>query len=704
MPKIKPIKDLRNTIDISKECHESNEPIFITKNGYQDMVIMSDEYYESIINKHDNNINKEYISAPKRYNPKEMSDCFGYVKCASTTINTKVGDVEHNLNEIIKNLELAYKENVKILVFPELTLTGYSCRDLFYSNSLQEQTLKAIKKLKTISKKYPLLFFVGAPIFKNNGIYNCALAFYNGEILGVSAKTHLPTYNEFYESRQFIPSPKYYDTITINGEELPFGNKLLYKDERYPSLIIGCEICEDVWVPNNPSLDMSLTGATLIVNLSASNEIVGKSNYRESLISSTSAREICGYVYCSAGEGESTTDVVYSGHNIIAENGRIIAQSELFKNSMTIGVIDINKLCNDRRRMSTFKERQDDRFALIGFDMPLDNNVNLDISPNPFLVSDEVKAKKRYRNIIKMQASGLKSRFIAAHSKTLVLGLSGGLDSTLALLVAKECMSQLNMDPKNVIAITLPAFGTSSRTHDNALKLADALGVTFKEINVKESVLLHLKDIQHDVDNHNTTYENAQARERTQVLMDYANDVNGLMVGTGDLSELCLGWTTYNGDHMSMYGVNASIPKTLVQALVRTYADDHIEAKEVLYDILDTPISPELLPLKNGEIEQKTEDKVGPYELVDFFIYYYLRRNFSLKKIVFLAKQAYKDKYDEEAIKKWLRVFIKRFYASQFKRSCLPDGVKIGSVSISPRGDLRMPSDASCESLLKELD
>ena len=463
-------------------------------------------------------------------------------------------------------------------------------------------------------------------------------------------------------------------------------------------------MCEDLWVPNPPSTLAALNGASVIVNLSASNELVSKDEYRRNLVNMTSARLCCGYVYCSAGNGESTTDVVFSAHNIISRNGRILKESELFENQFIYTELDIPRVVNDRKRMSTF-ENHHSNYRRIGFELDLTlDKLTVRVSPNPFLISNKTLALSRYRKILKMQAMSLVKRVQASYADSLVIGLSGGLDSTLALLIAKEAFEYLHKDLKNVYAITLPCFGTSKRTHDNALLLANALGVTFKEINIKAATMLHLKDIGHDINNKNATYENAQARERTQVLMDFANDVNGIMVGTGDLSELCLGWTTYCGDQMSMYGVNASIPKTLVIELVKTYGLDHPEVNDVLEDIINTPISPELLPSDGNNIEQKTEEKVGPYELVDFFIYYFLRCNFEPKKIVYLANYAFKGKYDKETITKWLKVFIKRFYANQFKRSCLPDGVKVGSVSISPRGDLRMPSDASVDTLLSSLD
>lgn len=701
---IKPIKDLRNTNLISEECHKNKEPIYITKNGYSDLVIMSDEYFNSISRKTNSLSISNVCKHDNEFNLKPQKHTFGFVRFGCATIDIRISDVNHNLVEIKKCIDKAIENKVHVLVFSELCVTGYTCRDLFFQNAILKKSMDALDQLKEYSKDRNLLFFVGAPLVRNNCIYNCAVAICNGKILGVVPKSYIPSYNEFYESRQFVSGINEEGEIAINNNLYPFGTKILFQCENFVELVIGVELCEDLWVPNPPSTLAALNGASVIVNLSASNELVAKDEYRRNLVNMTSARLCCGYVYCSAGNGESTTDVVFSAHNIISRNGRILKESELFENQFIYTELDIPRVVNDRKRMSTF-ENHHDNFKRIGFELDLSlDKLTVRISPNPFLISNKALALQRYRKILKMQAMSLIKRIQASHADSLVIGLSGGLDSTLALLIAKEAFKYLNLDLKKVYAITLPCFGTSKRTHDNALLLANNLGVTFKEINIKESTIIHLKDIAHDINDKNATYENAQARERTQVLMDFANDVNGIMVGTGDLSELCLGWTTYCGDHMSMYGVNASIPKTLVIELVKTYGLDHPEVNDVLEDIINTPISPELLPSDSNEIEQKTEDKVGPYELVDFFIYYFLRCNFEPNKIIYLAQYAFKEKYDKQTITKWLKVFIKRFYANQFKRSCLPDGVKVGSVSISPRGDLRMPSDATVDTLISSID
>ncbi len=702
MSKIIPIKDLRDTNAISKWCTENNEPLFVSKNGYSHLVVMSNDYYEKIINKED--YNHTYVPRIKNIDNiefKELNDDFyGFVKVASINFKVKIGEVFYNLKQIEKHLEEIDKLGVNIAVFSELCLTSYSCRDIFYQNQLLNDVTKALIKLKDISSKYNILFAVGAPIALNNCIYNCAVIYCNGDIKCVYAKEYLPNSNEFYEKRQFSECPNINTNITIGDKSYPFGNKFILVDKDYYPLKVGVEICEDLWAPLSPSTHLALNGANVILNLSASNEVIGKEEYRRQLISSTSSRLICAYIYSSSGGGESSTDVIYSSYKSICENGRILKESELFDDGIIVSEIDIEKLNNERRRMTSFMN-SDDNYEKIYFSLPLKNpSLSIKIKQNPFVKDENENDIYRYRKIIKMQALGLTQRLVATNTQKVVVGLSGGLDSTLALLVAKVAFDTLHYDLKNITAVTLPCFGTSNRTHDNALKLATLLGVSFKEININKSIIQHFIDIDHDINNTNAAFENAQARERTQVLLDYSNDIGALMVGTGDLSELCLGWTTYSGDHMSSYGVNASIPKTLVQDLVKTYAYDHEAVKDVLLDVLATPISPELLPEKEGEIAQKTEEVVGPYELHDFFIYYFLRFNFSPKKILYLAKYAYKDKYSEEEIKKWLILFLKRFYANQFKRSCLPDGVKVGTVSISPRGDLRMPSDASSKEII----
>lgn len=707
MAKIIPIKELRNTNKISEMCNKINEPIFISKNGYEDLVICSNRYFENqLTNIKNYNLNIKKDCKNPLYLPKidlKYKDYkgFGFIKVGCANFKVEISNVIGNLKKIKELIKESAYKNIKILVFPELCLSGYSCGDLFYQNSLQVQIEKCLIELKNYSKDFELLFTVGAPIRKDNSIYNCAVTICKGKILGIVPKSFLPNYNEFYEARQFTSAPSYFSYYNLDGENIPFYNKLIFTCLDYKDLNIGIELCEDLWVPNSPNLNLALNGATIILNLSASNEIVGKKEYRESLVSVTSSKLICGYLYCSCGEGESTTDVIYSGAKLIYENGACLKRGELFESGVIYSDLDIEKIMNQRRKMGTYFSKKDNEYLFVPFSLNLSNeHLSRSFKQNPFIASDLNKGLERYRFIMRLQSEGLKKRIEVTNSQTLLVGLSGGLDSTLALLVAVETFKLLKRDLKNIYAITLPCFGTSKRTHDNALKLANELGVTFKEVNINNSVLSHFKDINHDLNNKNACYENAQARERTQVLLDIANDLNGLMVGTGDLSELCLGWTTYNGDHMSSYGVNASIPKTLVKEIVRTYALDHKETQDTLLDIINTPISPELLPTIQGEIAQKTEDKIGPYEVHDFIIYYYLRHNFSFEKIYYLLKESYKDKYSDDDLKKWLTLFIKRFFTSQFKRSCLPDGVKVGTVSISPRGDFRMPSDASFSSYL----
>lgn len=709
MSKIIPIKDLRDTNYISEWCQNHDAPLFISKNGYSHLVIMSNQYYEKLLSSPSNEFiplnlsSHQYASLSEDAFAPIDQTFFGFVKVGSANFIGKIGCVSYNVAQIEQMIGQADKQGVKVLVFPELCLTSYSCRDLFYQNQLLADVILGLERLKEVSRRYEMLFVVGAPLAHKNGIFNCAVVYCGGDILAVYAKQYLPTSNEFYEGRQFTPCPANNDKIVIGEKAYPFGNKFILVNKEYYPLKIGVEICEDLWAPLTPSTKLATQGANLILNLSASNEVIGKEEYRRSLISSTSARLMCGYVYSSSGEGESTTDVVYSGYRSICENGNLLVEGELFDSGLIISEIDIEKLNNERRRTTSFiKEKQE--YDEICFSLPLKNpTLTRKIKQNPFVINENSSNKQRYQKIIKMQALGLKQRLTAISCKKVVVGLSGGLDSTLALLVAKEAFVLLKYDLKDVYAITLPCFGTSKRTHDNAVVLAEKLGVSFKEININKSVVTHFEDIGHDINIQNATYENAQARERTQVLLDYSNDINALMVGTGDLSELCLGWTTYNGDHMSSYSVNSSIPKTLVQDLVKTYALEHEEVKDVLLDILHTPISPELLPQKEGEIAQKTEESIGPYELHDFFIYYFLRFNFSPLKILHLAIYAYRGKYSDEEIRKWLILFLKRFYANQFKRSCLPDGVKVGTVSISPRGDWRMPSDASSEAMISSL-
>lgn len=709
MSKIIPIKDLRDTNKISDLAHKEKGPIFISKNGYDDLVLLSNESYEALLNKCNNHIYTSSFSKTNKFVQKEIKykeyDGYGFIKVGCANFEIEISNVSANVDKIIDIITDSAKKGIKVLTFTELCLTGYTCSDLFFQNSLQNDVYVALKKLKEISKSVDMFFVIGAPIYFSNSIFNCAISFSHGHILGITPKTFLPNYNEFYEARQFEKAPQEYGELYFDGEYIPFYNKLIFSCLDYKDLKIGIEICEDLWVNDSPNLGLCKNGVTLMLNLSASNEIVGKKEYREKLISITSAKLICGYAYSSSGLGESTTDVVYSGAKYIYECGNQLVNCSLFGNGLIYTDIDIQKITNQRRKMTTYLSSFDSSYLYIPFSIDISNfSLTRAFKQNPFLVDDKTKAKQRYEFILRLQCEGLKKRINAAKADTLLVGLSGGLDSTLALLVAFETFKLMDRDLKKIYAITLPCFGTSQRTHDNALKLANELHVSFKEININKTVLSHFKDIGHDINNKNACYENAQARERTQVLLDYANDINGLMVGTGDLSELCLGWTTYNGDHMSNYSVNASISKTLVKEIVKMYADEHSDVRKTLYDIINTPISPELLPAKDGEIAQKTEDNIGPYEIHDFIIYYYLRHNFSFKKIFYLLQETYKNKYSKEQLRTWLKLFIKRFYNSQFKRSCLPDGVKVGTVCISPRGDLRMPSDADCSSFLIDID
>lgn len=696
--KAKPITILRDPKALIEEIVD-DEPILITKNGEESLVVLSPDKYESLLG---NNTQARVYGNPDA----EPSDPLGFLRVRSAPVEVRVANIKHNVGEIKKKMEEAHRDGVKVLVLPELCLSSYTCGDLFGDKSLLDRCLEGLKDLKEYSKELKgLLTFVGLPYMQGNCLYNVAAPIYEGHVLALVPKKHIPNYKEFYEARYFSRGPEENIPIILFKEKIPFGNKTVLVNASYPDLKIGVEICEDLWVSNPPSNDLSMNGATLICNLSASNETVGKRQYRESLVSMTSARQISAYAYSSAGRGESSTDLIFGGQCLIYENGNCLSNSGLFDMKEATADIDIEKLLAERRKMTTYNE-QVEPFDQVYFSMPLEKPAKImrNYEKNPFIPKGDIDLG-RVSLIIRMQAEGLAKRLKATYSKKAVVGLSGGLDSTLALLVGVEAFTLLGLSKENLIAITLPAFGTSTRTRTNAEKLAQDLGVTFKEINIKASVLSHLRDIGHDPNDLNVTYENAQARERTQVLLDYSNDIGGLMIGTGDLSELCLGWTTYNGDHMSSYGVNASIPKTLVRYLVVGYSRLHPECAEALLDIVDTPISPELLPTdEKGNIAQKTEDKIGPYELHDFFIYHYLRFLYRPRKLYEIAKVAYEGSLGDDEIKKWLREFFRRFFSNQFKRSCLPDGAKVGSVAISPRGDWRMPSDADSEEYLREID
>ena len=631
----------------------------------------------------------------------------GYLKVAAITPNVRVADVEFNCNEICKCIEEAAGKKVKLMVFPELCITGYTCQDLFFQDRLLEATKEALLKIAKHSQGVDALIFVGLPLSVDAKLYNVAAALCNGEILGIVPKTFLPNYNEFYEARHFYSGRELDTVINIGGRAVQISRNILFECNEMPSFRVASELCEDLWVPDPPSTAHCLAGATVIANLSASNEIIGKSRYRRNLVSSQSARLVCAYLYASAGPGESTQDVVYSGHNIIAENGNVLCESGRFSENMIVSEIDLEYLESERRHMTTYEADSSVKYNHVGFSLNKEHaELTRHIDPNPFVPALGQERDMRCNEILTIQAMGLRKRLDHIGCKTAVIGISGGLDSTLAFLVIAKAFDYLNLDRNGIIAVTMPGFGTTDRTYENAVGLIKEIGASFREVNISKAVKQHFADICHDENAHDVTYENSQARERTQILMDIANKENGIVIGTGDLSELALGWATYNGDHMSMYAVNSSVPKTLVRYLVQYYADttDDRKLRETLYDILDTPVSPELLPPDGGEITQKTEDLVGPYELHDFFLYHMLRLSQSPGKIYRLAKIAFTGEYSDDVILKWEKTFYRRFFAQQFKRSCLPDGPKVGSVAVSPRGDLRMPSDACVNTWLEELD
>ena len=643
---------------------------------------------------------------------------YGFATVAAAVPRVKVADTHYNILAIEEQIAIANSRGVELIVFPELSITGYSCQDLFHSQLLLEKAEEALMHLLDFTRKLDIISVVGMPVAVGDILLNCAVVVQQGVIIGIVPKTFLPNYGEFYEKRWFcsaldIHSQTIYiagSPITITPEPKVFTT--------YDGLKFGIEICEDLWSPLPPSNNLTLSGADIIVNLSASDELIGKHQYLRQLISQQSARTLSAYVYSSCGFGESTQDVVYGGNAIIAENGRMLFESERFCKEPQLGIaqIDIDRLRSERRSNTTFTLAQRTASAVdIKTRQPeemTEFRLVRDIDPTPFIPkSDDMKHS--CEEILNIQTSGLAKRLDHTGCKHVVLGISGGLDSTLALLVCVRTFDYLSLDRKGIHGITMPGFGTTDRTHLNAVNLMESLGVTVHEISIAKSVTQHFEDIGHDSTKHDVTYENSQARERTQILMDMANRVGGLVVGTGDLSELALGWATYNGDHMSMYGVNASIPKTLIRHLVRYVADNDVDAQSrlTLLDIIDTPISPELIPAdENGNISQKTEDLVGPYELHDFFLYHYLRFGYRPAKLFLMATVAFDghdpsvSAYDHDTIKHWLKTFFRRFFAQQFKRSCLPDGPKVGSVSLSPRGDWRMPSDASCSLWLEEID
>lgn len=624
----------------------------------------------------------------------------GFIKVAAATPKIKVADPAYNTEEILKIIDETEKNGASILVFSELTISGYTCGDLFLQQPLLTECKNQLLRIVKATENKSMLVVVGCPIVIKQKLYNCAVVISDGSILGIVPKTHLPNYSEFYELRHFTSGEGLEEDLWF-GEEFGYVNvavNQLFKCKEIPELVVACEICEDLWVPLPPSTYHAMAGATVICNPSASVETTTKESYRRSLVSNQSARLLAAYIYADAGEGESTQDVVYSGHHLICENGSVLAEAKRFTNEIIYADIDVQKLAAERRKMTSFPGGQTDDYFEQEFSLEVkENKITRTFPKAPFVPDNQDERDKRCDEILSLQSMGLKKRLEHTNCKHAVVGISGGLDSTLAVLVTARAFDLLDIPRENLICVTMPCFGTTDRTYQNAVSLIKELGATLKEVRIEKAVRQHFADIGHDENNHDVTYENSQARERTQILMDMANQYNGMVIGTGDMSELALGWATYNGDHMSMYAVNCSVPKTLVRYLVLYYAEttDNKKLSEVLMDVLDTPVSPELLPPVDGVISQKTEDLVGPYELHDFFLYYMLRFGFPKSKLYRMAKLTFDGVYDDKTIKKWLDKFYWRFFSQQFKRSCLPDGPKVGSVAVSPRGDLRMPSDAS---------
>lgn len=633
-----------------------------------------------------------------------------FIKVAAVTPDIRVGDTEFNTQSIICNIKEAAKKGVKLAVFPELCITGYTCGDLFLQDTLLKGALDGLEEICKASKDFDMVVIVGLPFMYKCRLYNTAAVMHKGRLLGIVPKQNIPNYSEFYEARHFSPALSENEFVDISGVSVTFGAKVLFEALNLPGFVLGIDICEDLWMPVPPSCCHAMASATVIANLSASDETTGKDIYRRELVKNQSARLVCGYIYADAGEGESSTDLVFSGHNIIAENGNILVESERFSNQMVVSEIDLGRIASERRRMTTFNITSPSEAGYeAGYFEFTDINETLltrKYPRTPFVPGNKSDMEQRCSEILNIQAIGLKKRLAHTNCSSAVVGISGGLDSTLALIVTVKAFDLLKLPRRGIQAVTMPCFGTTGRTYNNSCSLAKKLGVTLKEVPIHEAVNLHFKDIGHDLDVHDVTYENAQARQRTFILMDIANQSGGMVIGTGDMSELALGWATYNGDHMSMYGVNASVPKTLVRYLVLYYAKtcNDKELESILMDVLDTPVSPELLPPENGEISQKTEDLVGPYELHDFFLYYMMRFGYTPSKIYRLAKYTFDGVYSGDTIYKWLDTFYRRFFSQQFKRSCLPDGPKVGSVALSPRGDWRMPSDASVKMWIKDLE
>ena len=632
----------------------------------------------------------------------------GFLKAAALSPALRVADCAYNAGQIAEAMQACAGRGIKLAVFPELALTGYTCGDLFFQQALQQAALQGLAQILQASEGLDLIALVGLPVAVNGKLYNCAAVVCGGRLLGLVPKTCLPNYGEFYEKRHFAPGDKKVRTVTVCGQQVPFGTQLLFQCRQMPAFVLGVELCEDLWSALPPSTFHALAGATVIANLSASDETVGKAEYRRALVANQSARLLCCYLYASAGHGESTQDMVFAGHDLVAENGVLLAETEPFKGGDAVSELDCARMLAERARNTSFVPN-DEGYQVIGFDLAVtETALTRWVDPAPFVPGDARRRAERCELILRMQADGLAKRIEHTHAQTAVIGISGGLDSCLALLVSARAMRQLGRPASDVLAVTMPCFGTTRRTRSNAEILCQELGVSFREVNITATVRSHFADIGHDGQTPDVTFENSQARVRTLELMDIANLNGGFVVGTGDLSELALGWATYNGDHMSMYGVNAGVPKTLVRHLVRYEADTAPTdaLRRVLLDILDTPVSPELLPAKDGEIAQRTEELVGPYELHDFYLYYVLRFGFGPRKIFRLAKAAFagRPEYTDQVLYKWLRSFYWRFFAQQFKRSCLPDGPKVGSVTLSPRGDWRMPSDASAAAWLAELE
>ncbi len=637
---------------------------------------------------------------------------YGFVRVAAAVPKLKVANCDYNTWEIIKLAKKAETEGAQFVAFPELAITSYTCGDLFLQRTLQNEALKGLELIISETKSLECVIIIGLPLIKDSRLYNCAVAIKGGRILGVVPKSYIPNYSEFYELRWFCSGlDKRTTTINLLGQSVPFGTDILFEAENINGLCFGLEICEDLWVTIPPSSYQALNGATLLFNLSASNEIVGKHEYREEIVRIQSAKCAAAYVYTSSGPNESTTDLVFGGHALICEYGSLLVESERysFEEQLITCDIDIERLVHEKFKNSSFTQNTTNtEFLKVPFSIrELETNrIQRRIDPQPFVPADPKVRNKRCEEIFNIQTSGLGKRLKHTNIDKCVIGISGGLDSTLALLVIAKAYDRLGLDRKNIHAITMPGFGTSDNTLYNSLELMRLMNVTTYQIDIKEACLKHFKDIGHDPQTYDVTYENVQARERTQILMDIANKIGGLVVGTGDLSEVALGWSTYNGDHMSMYAVNSGVPKTLVKYLVQ-WAADYVfenETRDVLLRVLDTPISPELLPTdETGQIQQKTEDIVGPYELHDFFLYHLVRYGAQPPKIFIMAKQAFEGKYDDETIKKWLKSFLKRFFSQQFKRSCIPDGPKVGSISLSPRGDWRMPTDGDVSIWLKNI-